>query len=335
MPLIKALPEIKEVLPKLVSSISANTLLPNFQRTEYKYIVPIIGPTLYASLVTAYEGNTLDADQLVLVKHLRLIIAAYAYKDELGLSVLTIGDGGAKKVSQGATEPVRGWEVQRLENTLIDAAMDGTEIVLNYLFDNAATYTEWTDSEQYSKIKSLLIKTATDFNDKCTLFRPQRSYFLMKAVLYDVQRLFIEETIGKDLLVYLRDKVTPTDKEVICIDLLKKSLAFYTLMKAAKQFSVAFTDGGFTILGEKSNNSMENGLNQPIDMELLRMKIDECDTEGGSYLELARNTLVALYTDGTVTNDYITAFDTGPLASYVQPVDRTSGNENRKIYAMP
>lgn len=334
MALIKTIAEIKAVLPKLVSSISNTALLPNFDRAEYKYIVPVIGPTLYAALVTAYNADTLSADQKILVKHLQLVIAAYGYRDELGLYVLTLGDTGAKKISQGGTEPVRGWEVQRLENSLIDSAMDGTEVLLNYLFDNAATYPTWTASEQYSKIKSFLIKTATDFNDQYTLFRPQRSYFVMRAVMYDVQRLFIEEETGKELLEYLRDTSPLTDLEKECAGYLKKAIAFFTVMKSAKQFSVSFTDGGFTILGEKNSNSLENLSNQPIDLQLLQMKIKECETEGNSYLELARNKLVALRSDVTATNDYKTKFDAGPLLSYVQPADRTSGNEVRKIFSL-
>lgn len=335
MALIKTLAEIKAVLPKLVSSLSSTSLMPNFDRVEYKYVVPITGPTLYASLVSAYNTDTLDADELVLVKHLRLIIAAYAFKDESGLSLLTFGDSGMKKISQGGAEPIRGWEMQRVENTLIEAAMDGTEVVLNYLFDNKSLYPEWTASEQYSKIQSLLIKTATDFNDKYTLFRPSRSFFIMRSVMNDTQRLFIQETTGEALLIYLRDKETPTAKEKVCIELLKKSLAFYTVMKAAKHFSVSFSDGGFTILGEKSSNSLESTMNQPTDLKLLEMKIEECDMEGGSYLELARSELVANYTDATVTAEFIAAFDAGPLASFTKPADRTSGNELRKIYTMP
>lgn len=332
MALIKTIAEIKAVLPKLVSSISNNTLLPNFDRAEYKYIVPIIGPALYNTLQTAYDANTLDADQTILIKHLRLVIASYAYKDELGLYVLTIGDSGAKKISQGGTTPVYGWEVQRLENSLVDSAMDGIEVLLNYLFDNKATYTEWTDSEQYSKINSLLIKTATDFNDKYSLFRPQRSYFVMRAVMNDVQRLFIQDTIGKDLLVYLRDVTAPTDDEKECIDLLKKSLAFFTVMKACRHFSVSFTDGGFTILGERSP-AVDSSSTQSLDLHLLDMKIKECEMEGDSYLELSRSQLVELYADAGATTDFKTAFEAGPLVDYIKKEDRTSGNEDRKIYA--
>lgn len=332
MALIKTIGEIKEVLPKLVSSISEASLKPNFDRTEEKYIVPVTGRTLYNTLVAAYNANTLSAEQTKLVKHLRLVIAAYAYKDELGLSVLTIGDGGVKKNNTGNT-PVYGWEVQRLENTLLETALDGMEVLLNYLFDNKASYAEWTASEPYSKIKTLLIRTATDFTDQYTLFRPQRSYFVMKSVLKDTQFLFIEKTIGAALLTYLRDKEAPTSAEKTCIELLKKSLAFYTVMKACRHFSVSFSDGGFTIMGEKSSNGMDNG--QGPDLELLQMKMNECDKEGSAYLELARTELVALYSADGATSEFKTAFEAGDLVNFIARADRTSGNESRKIFVMP
>lgn len=335
MPLTKTIAEIKEVLPKLVSSISNNTLLPNFDRAEYKYIVsPIIGPALYSTLSAAYNSNSLTDKQLQLVKHIRLVAAAYAYRDELGMYSLTLSDGGVKKISQVGAEPLRAWEVQRLENTLVESALDGTEVLINYLVDNKADFTDWTSSDQYKKVKVLLLASASEFNEQYTLFRPQRSYFTMRTVMRDVQRFFLEETIGADLLEYLRDKSSPTDKETACIDLLKKSLAFFTISKACKHFSVSFSDNGFTILGEKNTSSPEPGAAGTTDLELLEMKIDECEKDANSYLEKANAKLVALYADTAATADYKAAFAKGPLSSYIDLADRTSGNEKRKIFRM-
>jgi len=63
------------------------------------------------------------------------------------------------------------------------------------------------------------------------------------------------------------------------------------------------------------------------------MKIRSALKEGDAYLGLAKNELVANYTHSSVTPEFITALDAGPLKGYVQPADRTSGNENRKIFS--
>lgn len=334
MALITTIQEIKEVLPKLVSNLSANTLLPNFDNTEYKYIVPLIGATLYETLLTNYGATTLDADELILVKKIRAVVAPYAYYDDIGLYILTIADSGVKKVTSGTAEPVRGWESQQLKDTLIKKATDAVDVMLRWLFDNKALFPEWTASDEYKKINSLLVKTGTDFNNNYTLYQPQRTYFILKSVMTDVQRLFIQEDIGKDLLEYLRDTVDPEDEEIVCIELLKKALCFYTVMKGANHFSVSFSDNGYTILGEQNSNPLEQQANQANDLKKLEMKIAECEKEGDSYLELAKFELVKYY-KGTAGVNFKSALDAGPLAGYVQPEDRTSPNEGRKIYSLP
>lgn len=335
MPLLTKLSELKEVLPKLYSTVSNTATLPNMDRAENRYIVPIIGNTLYQALLTAYAADTLTATQLQLVKKIRLAAAAYATLDEIGLFVLTLQDGGARKIQQGGTEPVRAWEIQEMKNTLANMATDGLEQLLNYLFANKAEFADWTASDNYTKLKQLLIKTGSELNDEYTLFQPQRCFFIMRNIMNDVQLLYLEKTIGKELLVYLRDKEAPADQEKNCIALLKKALAYYSVMKAAKNFSVSFSDNGFTILGEKTTTSGDARYEQQSDMNMLQLKIDQLEQEGKSFLELAQYELVQWYKNTDASNDFKTALEAGRLSGYVAPDDRTSGNEGRKIYVFP
>lgn len=333
MPLINNIEDIGSVLPKLVANASNFSIQPNFTRAEQKYLVPLIGATLYNTLVTANAANDLDADQTILVKHLRLVAAAYAYYDEAGIQLLKFGDSGIQNINQGGTERVFKWQLDELKETLLRAAHDGTDVLLSYLFANENTYDEWTASDEYSKLKSLLIRTGTDLNDQYMMYQPQRCLFLLRGVMNDVQRLAIQEDIGEDLLTYLRDKDTPTAKEKECIGFLKKALAFYTVAKACQQMAVSWTNGIFTILGEKMVADGDKSNAAQVNVDLLMMKMREAIKEGDAYMGLAKNKLVANYTDASVTTEFTTALDAGPLKDYVQPADRTSGNENRKIFS--
>lgn len=333
MALIKTLAEIQAVLPKVASSLSNFSILNNFDRVENKHIIPLIGRTLYTALQTAYDDNTLSTEQAKLVKHIQLVSAAYAFYDEAALQLVTFGDTGIRKIVQGGTDRIYNWELVETKNSLLQAAYDGTEVLLNYLFDNKATYPNWTSSDQYKRISNLLIRNGTDLNDQRTVYQPQRSFFIMQAVMEDVQLLYIQDDIGKNLLTYLRDVAAPTDNEKECIALLKKALAFFTIEKACKNFSVSFTDNGFTLLGERSVVQGDSGTMQPTDISLLEIKMDELHKDADAYLELAKNKLVALNASSGATAEFKAAFALSPLASYVDPASRTSGNEGRKIYS--
>ena len=335
MPLIKTIAEVAAVLPKLVSKTNEFEQLPDFQAAEDKYIIPIIGQTLYDALVAAYDGDTLDANETELVAKLRRAIVPYAFLEETGLNILMWQGSGLQKVKQSQGEPVRAWEIQEMKTTLLKKATEGIEHSLRYLFDNADIFPEWTASAEYDKLKVLLIKSGTELNELYSVYQPQRSYFIMKSLMYDMQRMALQDSIGTDLLTYLRDKETPSTDEAECIGYLKKALAFLTIQKACRHFSVSFSDMGFTILGERNSNVMENSMNQPTDLQLLEMKIRECEKEAVSYMELARTSLVTLYAKDGTANDYKTAFAAGPLTAFVKREDRTSGNENRKFYSLP
>lgn len=333
MPLIKTIEDIESVLPKLVANASDFSVQPNFTRAEQKYLVPLIGATQYNTLVTANDAGTLDANQTILVKHLRLVAASYAYYDEAGIQLLKFSNSGIQNINQGGNERVFKWQLDELKETLLRSAHDGTDVLLNYLFTNKATYPQWTASAEYTKINTLLIRTGTDLNDQYMMYQPQRCLFLMQGIMNDVQRMALQEDIGEELLLYLRDVAAPTAKEKECIGFLKKALAFYSVAKACQHMAVSWTNGIFTILGEKMVADGDKSNTAQLNTDLLMMKMREAIKEGDAYLGLAKNKLVALYTDNTATNDYKTAFDKSPLAAYVQPADRTSGNENRKIFS--
>lgn len=335
MALTKELAQLKEVLPKLYSTVSNTATLPNFDRAEYKYVVPIIGTALYEDLLTKATAGTLNSKETVLAKNIRLVAGAYGTLDEIGLYTLTLQDSGAKKITQGGTEPIRAWEIAELKNTLANLATDGLDQLLAYLFANKNDFTAWTASDNYSKLKTLLIKTGSEMNDYYTLYQPQRTFFIMRNVMNDVQLLYLQNTIGKELLEYLVNKETPSVKEKYCIEFLKKSLAYYSVFKACKNFSVSFTDNGFTILGEKSVTTGDGRNDVPADRELLELKMEQLESEGKSFLELAMYELVKFYSDTSASAPYKTAFEAGRLTDYVNPEDRGSGNEGRKIYVMP
>lgn len=329
MPLTKTIAHVKVALPKLVANQS--DLLPDFFNAEYKHIVPLIGQTFYDALVDAAEAETLDADETKVVQMIRKVVVGRAYFDEFGLYVVTFKNSGATQNVQGGTEPVRGWQANEAKSSLMKIANDATEVLLDFLFTNKDLFPEWTASTEYTKLASLLIRTGSEFTYNYTLYQPQRTFFIMKSVVADVQEMFLEEAIGRDLLVYLRDKGDPVDGEKEALRLLRKALAFYSVMKACEHFNVLFADYGFTILGEKSMNTIEQQQNQVTDLRLLEMKLRACDVDGGAFLEKARSYLVDYYSDGAV-NAFKTEFDKGPLVNFIKRDERTSGNESRKIF---
>ncbi len=246
--LIKTIAEVKSVLPKLVANLNSTSLLPNFNAVEEKYLVPIIGNELYADLQTKYDGNTLSVGELALLKHIRLVIAAYGFLDDLASTHVAITDFGVRTSATESMPKAVGWEYKAIKEFLIDKSTDGTEVLLNYLWKKKADFALWTASDQYKDFQGFLIRTGTDFNNHYKLHQPMRTFYALKGVINDVQYEYLLPALGKELLKYFVDETGVTAEEKVIAWTLKKALSFFTIKRAGEHYNVQFGASGFTIV---------------------------------------------------------------------------------------
>jgi hypothetical protein len=327
MALIKTIAEIKAVLPRLVSNLSDTSLLPNFDRAEEKYLVPITGRDLYGDIKTKYNATTLTSDEQTLLKQMQLVIAAYALHDELAFTHSKITDTGVRRNSTAQQPAAYNWEYQELKNGLKDAAIDGVEVLLTTLVAQAPAL--WIAAAEYTEFKRLLIKTGLEFDGIEKLQQPLRTYWMIKTVVADVQQNYISNTIGPDLLEYLRDKVAPTDEEKSILKLLKKALANYTIKHAMARYAVRFDSNGLTVITGDSNNTETSG--RAFNTALVDVKMKEHETNASGYLARAAYECYQ-FNAGAASDQFKTAYAAGPLESYAAPADRDNKNATRKIF---
>jgi hypothetical protein len=338
MALIKSIAEIKALLPKFISNTTDPKVLPNFDQAEYKYLVPLTGTVLYNAIHAkyndaAYPGN-MSSDELSLLKKLQMVEACHAFVDEMALGQLLLTENGYKKVVNST--PVYRWEVEKLESTLVTMAADATEVLLNYLAEKKAVFTDWTSSDAYKSLDKLLIKSGTEFSALYPLFQPMRTFLSIKPKLEHVQDLYVSEAIGEPLLQYLAALATVPEGLQKSISLLKKAVAFLTIKESALHHSVRFSDSGFTVVGQRDTvDTASDAGRQAADLAMLQMKIDACERDGQNFLGMACYELVKWYKEVDAAVQYKTALDAGALKTYVDPGDRTNGNDTRKgVFAL-
>jgi hypothetical protein len=327
MALIKTIQEIKAVLPRLVSNLSDTSLLPNFDRAEEKYLVPITGRALYNDIKTKYNAATLTSDEQALLKAMQLIVSAYALHDELAFTHVKVTDTGVRRNNTAAQPAAFQWEYEKLKTSLEETAVDGVEVLLSMLVAQAPA--TWTASDEYKEFKKLLIKTGLEFDTIEKLQQPLRTFWLMKTAVQDAQQNYISNSIGPDLLDYLRDKTAPTDEEKSILRLLKKALANYTIKHAIVKYSARFDTNGFSVV---RGDTAGEGEGKRFDATMIDIKMKEHDANGGSYLAKALYECYEWYNNASASPEYKAAYVAGPLESYAAPEDRQTGNATRKIF---
>jgi hypothetical protein len=331
--LTRTIAEIQEVLPKLISNLNSTSNLPNFDAVEQKYLTPLIGDALYDDLTTKYLASTLTDDEKILVKHMRLVTASYGLLDDLASTHVFLTDQGVRVNESSNMQKAVGWEYKELKKFLGDKALDGVEVLLGYMWKKKADLGLWTASDAYKQFNGLLIRNATDFNDQYRLYQPQRTFYAMKNILRDAQSFYIVSGFGEDLLTYFLGIAAPADDEKAILAQLKKGLAFMTVKHACEHLPVQFGETGFSTIsaltgGDRETDDSGRG---PATVATIKMKMEVCDREGKNFLLKAKRLAVAFYKDDA-SDEFKTALDAGPLKGYLDPSEKTSGNERRRIF---
>jgi hypothetical protein len=335
MAILKTIQEVKNLLPRLLSGLSNGALMPNVDRATEKYLVPVVGDALVTEIETAYNDNTLTTDQTRLLPKMQLVVISGAYLDELAFAHATITDNGVRTAQTQNMPRVYGWEYKELKEGLQLVSLDALDVLLQYLQNNKASFTTWTTSEAFKQFDALLIKTAMEFDNIHKLVQPFRTFYGLKSEMANVQEQYIIPSIGTELFDRLNSATDLSDPEKVIRKQLQKAIAFYTIKRACEHYAVRIDQNGFTVVASGDQEASTAGRTQAAP-GLVKQKMDACDRDGGNWLAKARNQLAtySIYPDEPPPPAFMEAFAKSPLVKYVQPIDRTTGNERRKIFRM-
>jgi hypothetical protein len=330
--LIKTLNEVRAVLPTVVSGLSATSRLPNWLPVEEKYLVPVLGRGLYDQLQTAYDG-TIGA-LANLLQRCQLVVAAYGYLGDLPAINVAITDYGVRGQATADVAQAFKWQYRELQAYLLEQGLSGTETLVQYLWANKADFPTWTSSDEYKQFEGLIIRTGSDFNSYYRLFQPMRTFYSMRSLLENVQYEFLVSGFGQELTTYLVQLAAPTEKEKRALQLVRSGVAFLTVKRAGEYHAVRQTDSGFTVLSDfGADRDSEQSGQASASAGTMERLLRALDRDGKQFLAKAKQALVALRSDSP-TEGFVTAFDAGPLSKFINPEDRTTGNDTRKIFTL-
>lgn len=308
MALVTNITMFKKYVKYNFTSEDINSLL-DTGPAERKYIKPILGTTLYNSLVTQVTNNAITTpDLLELVRAAIVPITVYA---DLPLLQVQIGDAGIKKSLSENSQSAFRWEFNEVKDYLDNKGSEAVDQLITYLFENKVTL-GWTVPEEWS----LAFKNGSEFSKFFALKYPHRTYMMLLDLVSDVEEQYIQTTIGEAFYKNLIVKSNPGTEEKEALRLIKKSIANLTIMKAIEKRPVKITAGGFFVTlaeGNDDANQKEKSSNQ----DVLREMRNAVERDGESYLlklksylnEKATPILFALYYGSSI---YVAPSGTAP-----------------------
>jgi len=284
MPLITSITTFKKYV-RIVFTSTDNGGLPNMERADRKYLVPVLGQTVYAALLAQVAGTV---TWTVLLDICRCYVAPMAMLAELPTRNIQITDSGLKKTTSQDMENVFRWEYLEMKEALEAQAAEALDELWQHLFTSGADYT-WTNTSEQKTV----IKTAIEFKKYYrSLQHSFRVFAALQPVMVIIQDQFLIDAIGAAFFKALTENATPTDIEKEALDLLKKAAAYLTIMAATEQLPSSITPQGFTVLMSGAADAVTAGQAQA-SAETLSTLRSSCEKTGTGYVQKLKEFLNA------------------------------------------
>lgn len=284
----------------------------SISRAEIKFIVPEIGQPLYDQIEAAYTANTLSDPQKKLLALLQEAVASLALFLYIPRGELSISNSGISRAETTTNKTGFKYQVQNLADSCLDAGLEALERVQSFLEANKDLFPLWRDGIERKAMNALLIRTGTEFGQLYSSLRyPLRTYRSITSAMKTVEDITLAPIIGITLQ-QLRTKQannSATTEETAVLDLLKRSIAYYTIAQSLVEQQIQITDSGVTLANDAGDSQDKDGKRKAADSKKVDALVSQCAAVAKQYLEMAISSLDQ-YSSPTLFPDWYTAKET-------------------------
>ena len=250
MALIKTIEKMREFLPFNAGFTYAD-ISPLIKEVEDEVIADIISADELATLQAAYDDDTLNAAQDILLEKCQRAIAYLATLKWIPFGNLQITSGGFK-VNKGEHSDVASqWRVDNLEERLYQEGFNKIEILLEYLWSvDEGTFTDWDDSDEKLNHRNLIFLTAKDFTKYYNIKNSYYVFTQLKAAMQEVELMYLKPQLGDDYFDEIKSEITDADisaNNEMIISLCKRAMAPLAIYEAIASMGVQINHMGIMV----------------------------------------------------------------------------------------
>lgn len=201
MALAKTTAELKPFFPARFT-FDVDDLLPVMNQVERVYLKEQILGTLYDDLLTAYDADTMSAEEEALREACLPAVVNLAIHDFTGMANVEMSSGGLVVGSNADRKPAAEWRTRDFERAVLRAGTRGLDGLLNFLRHNVADYPTWESSPQAALLKSIVPSTRI-FNTYVEIGNSGWLFWRMMATRDRIEEEQLRATICSDTLYNL------------------------------------------------------------------------------------------------------------------------------------
>ncbi len=267
---------------------------PTLRIVEQKHIVPILGRDLYdvlnAAILTATNVDPLPQEFVDLQEKCRHAIGplfCYYYADKADVK---LSDSGMKRSESNNLKTAYQEQRTKFKEANLSEGEDALEELIQFLEENFNDYTEWTDSDNFKRYRSMFIKTGGEFAQFFPSNCPHRNFWAMRAKMFEIEENMIRPILGKELFESLKEKLLDLvpdmgDEENLLLEKIRYAIANYTVAYSVPFLNVRIDGSGLSVVAAASfsTNDKEN-TRAGIDPKILSAYIAECKESGATWI---------------------------------------------------
>lgn len=310
-----------------INFINNVSSFPDFELAEEKYLLPIIGEDLYQVVKDLAASSPVDDTDIELLKRCRAIVVPLGYLIELPTIQTQITDAGLRNVSTENLQSAHRWEYNEVKEYFLDKGAMATDALLKFLFAHAADYPEWTDSPEYAQARDLVFKTGEEFNQYFRMAQPFRVFWELRPLIKEVEDFHITPSIGEQFFTVLKQNANSVEEKA-ALEMIKKSVAQTTIVKAIEKLSVRITDKGFTVQLSAGSPDASNSGDKDAKDNQLSLLYSSCERSGDAYLVQLKEYLNKNASTFVFPIYFESAYYQAPSTEVV------NRNENRRIFGL-
>lgn len=206
-------------------SVNHDNIKPYLKKAERSFLKPAIG----AGQLTVFDTTQTDVVIKEAQELAQEVVANYGYYLYLPIGAVQITDNGIHVVDNENTKTATDKQFKDLQRSFLKTAHEALDELLAFMELNVIKFTTWSNSENYSVYKDLLVNTTSVFNKFYHIFNSRQTFMALTPNIRITEDRFIKPVIGAELLTALKSKQTDAKRKEVK-ELLQKSIIAFTVM---------------------------------------------------------------------------------------------------------
>lgn len=241
--LIKDIETLKEHVAINVNT-EYTTVSPYIKQAERKYILSLLGSTMYDAIIVENYTPTGNAKKVFdILQEAAANLAVFLYTP---LANVQFSDSGIS-VSQGEHhKSAEWWQVRDLRRSFLDAGFQALDEVLKIMEANEGDFADWVGTSGYTVFKELFVKRTDTFQRWFNISNSRRTFLAMRPYMLEAHHQYFTAVLNtgtiEQIKTFSTDDLTTPQAQVL--DHLQAAQVNYTVAKALHSGSFELTATG-------------------------------------------------------------------------------------------